>query len=257
MISERMNKIVSSLWMSYNNIIKKIPQISDIVSSNNNGFWAEFMIEDLYNKKYTLYIFSDLEKMPYEFIEQILFHEFTHLADSLDFLKYKYDDFVSVMNIYSETHASEIQMDRMLLTQTTRPWSLDNNVIHGGILSLNSFMKQTFNHLENEFCVPKERITINNLKYDQKNLYYFTGYLISLSKHNIKFNWKFQNTDIYFIPIFTEIIELLLSGDYDIQSIIQLNNHLIQMIKDKIYNHNKIYNELRLEEIRKKLFKDT
>lgn len=36
------------------------------------------------------------------------------MADSITFLSYDKESFKSIMKIYSETHASKIQMDRIL-----------------------------------------------------------------------------------------------------------------------------------------------
>lgn len=87
-----------------------IPQIQKIIIQKNDNIWAKFQANDLYNKKYKLYINTNLLKMNKKFIKQILFHEFTHLRDSALFLNRDIEEYKNIMSSYSEFHASECEM---------------------------------------------------------------------------------------------------------------------------------------------------
>lgn len=59
------------------------------------------------------------------------------------------------MFIFSEIHASEIQMDKMLTTQDKKPYSLNQDVIFDGVLSLKAFMDQSALHVKDQFYKKK------------------------------------------------------------------------------------------------------
>ena len=124
MVSEKLKTKILLIWNKYNDI-SQIPKIKKILPSFKNNSWAFFSNEDLYNQNYKLYINEKIENQPDELIEFVLFHEFTHIADSINFLTYSFDDFQKLMTICSEVHASEILMDRLLLTQIQKPYSLE------------------------------------------------------------------------------------------------------------------------------------
>ena len=87
-----------------------LPEIQKIVYRNNTNVWAYFKTEDLYNKRYILYVDSKLLKNRKQFIKQLLYHEFTHLADSMLFVDRTLKEFKYIMPSYSEFHASKREM---------------------------------------------------------------------------------------------------------------------------------------------------
>ena len=239
MLSEYMMLHVKLQWLKYNKEIKKIPEISQVLSMHNGG-WAQFKVEDLYNGNYVLYIDEDLENTSDEFIEQILFHEFTHLADSLICHEMCRDDFKRYMHIYSEIHAAEIQMNRMLLTQEYRPFSLNQDVTHSkGILSLKYFMEQTYAHVTNEFSFPTEPILTNNFRFDSKKIFYYLGYVRSLHRNGINYQVDFSNLPECFHNIFSEILEEILHDECNSNKLLLLEIQLQEEIKKQVARHNK------------------
>jgi len=95
----------------------QLPTIQYMIHSQdeeNLTYWGKFISEDLYNKIYTLHISDKLLTKEILFQESILFHEFTHLYDSLFLLNYPIDDFKTVMKYYSEYHAEKIKLMKLL-----------------------------------------------------------------------------------------------------------------------------------------------
>lgn len=249
MISEYLKKQIEFQWLKYNKFINKIPQIESVKESSENISWAYFKSDDIYSQKYILYVDPKLEETYDEFIEQILFHEFTHIYDSLKFKGINKENFNELMNIYSEIHASQIQMDRMLLTQSTKPYSLDKQITCEKKVILKSYMEHSLYKLEQEFATPQEKITPENLKYSQKQLFYFIGNLSSLKNNGIEFNYSYLNMDEKFTPLFYEITNYVLNEDIDAKTIIQYSQQLTALIKDTIKFYNKKYLSLEIENV--------
>lgn len=223
MISKKLNILISSLWGKYNNEIANIPKIDNIYLSTNKKTWCKFSTDDFYEQKYIMYINTDIEDQRDELIEQIMFHEFTHIYDSLNFIKYDKETFKKLMNIYSETHASEVMMDRLILTQNSTPYSLNSFVICNVRLSLKSYMEQTYKSLKDEFTFNRNSV-LN--KYNYKNFYYFLGYVISLRKNNIIYEYNFNEFDKRLSDLFYMISNSFLSNDYDIELLVEYENSL-------------------------------
>lgn len=230
MISEYLRLHVELQWKKYNKIVCNIPKLNNIIPVSKEYSWCQFIADDLYNQKYNLYINTELEETPDEFIEQTLFHEFTHMADSITFLSYDKESFKSIMKIYSETHASKIQMDRILTTQ--KSLSLNNTIMHGGEIRLSSFMDQTFQHLIDQF---NGEIFLNReIRFDTNNLYYFIGYLQSLKEHKINYIYSYDCIHPMFQPLFKQITHEIIKGNANYNDLIEYDSKLNQEIKQYI-----------------------
>lgn len=83
--------------------------------NENIDYLAQMEAEDLYNQRYILHfdymLFAIMDNTE---IASILFHEFTHLTDSLSLRVLPYAKFKIVMQLYSEIHAYEIELGRAL-----------------------------------------------------------------------------------------------------------------------------------------------
>lgn len=242
MMSEYMNLFIKLQYERYCKEIRKIPKLKSVIVVNNFDDWAKFESEDLYKCNYILYIDSELENEPNEFIEQILFHEFTHISDSLRFKMFSFEKFKSIMKIYSEIYASKIQMDRMLLTESHKPYTLDQEVVYGGILTLKSFMDQTYDKLKSEFMIPEGFITTTNLKFDLNKLYYYIGFLKSLKSNNIKYVQQLNEIKV-FGNLFKEVCDYVLNNKVNIDVLYKYEKELTKLIKDTIEMHNKTFCE--------------
>lgn len=226
MITEDFKNQIRILRDKYINMHAYIPE-PIITYTFNDKHWAKFKIEELYAEEYILYINPILENQSDELIEQVIFHEFTHLADSLELKNYDIKTFKCLMNIYSETHASEILMDTLLQTQT-KPYSLNKEVIYNVRLTLSSFMYQTLNNLEKSFMFKGVLDVTQNMNY--KKFYYFIGYLISLKKNGIYFSYQFKSIDQNLSKLFNKIIKSFLDNDYNNELLIQYENDMVSLI---------------------------
>lgn len=233
----KIKKTIYKYWTEYNSEYFKIPQI-DNIELVNLGSWGHFDSDVTFNRQYILKVDPELFDQNENFIKQILYHEFTHMYDSTIFYGYDKNSFKKIMQIYSEVHASEIQMDILLSTQNV-PYNLDKSVIHRGELTLRSYMDQTLKHIIDEFTPPSGKITQSNLKFDFKELYYFIGNLLSLKKNGIQYNFEYTDIPTEFIVIFEKITAYFLNNtEYNHDLLLSLQENLSNTIKDYIATHN-------------------
>lgn len=168
----------------------------------------------------------------FEAIQPIIYHEFTHIADSIKFQDYTQNDFFDLMNSYSESHGAEIEMN-CRLSFIKENINLHSNVIYNeGILSLKSFMNQTFNKIKNNFDLMSNNCG-NNIFFDTLDFYYYLGYIKSLHNNNIKYELKFYDINICFMKECDDIATNILSDNINFSDIIVLYNKLINSIKRK------------------------
>ena len=201
-VSKRLKTLTESVWFKYNNNICRIPKIKGIRIMPEEGMAGQFLTDDLYNRNYVLYLSDDMEVAPDDYVEEILFHEFTHLADSTLFLEYEIEKFTTIMSMYSEIHASEIQMDKILST-IENPSNI-RQVIPYKSVTLKKYLNRELKELKQEFAPLKSKTDVAercNLIY----ICYFIGYLKSLKKHNIKYPHNYRGIIKSLIP---EIIKL-------------------------------------------------
>lgn len=225
MISLKIKDKISQIYIDYTNNIYQIPKLDDIIELNSNDMFFQFKISDLYRKKYILYFDSQVEDEIDEFLYQNLFHEFTHVADSLNFLDKDIDYFKNVMFIYSEIHASQIQMDKMLKTQQGNSYKIDKDVTYGGILTLQSFMDQSLDHAIKEFD------TSNGGTHDIRNTYYFIGYLKSLKEHGISYNYIYNVENQDLVNAVAMLTEDILNDKYTYDRLIKIDKYIEAIIK--------------------------
>lgn len=201
-VSKRLKTFIKLTWTKYNNNICNIPQIKGIKIMSEEDIAGQFLFDDLYNKNYILYLSGDMEVAPDDYIEEILFHEFTHLADSVLFLEYEIEKFTTIMSMYSEIHASEIQMNKILST-IENPSNI-RQIIPYKSVTLKKYLNKKLKELKKEFAPLKSKTDVTercNFIY----ICYFIGYLKSLKKHNIKYPHNYRGIIKSLIP---EIIKL-------------------------------------------------
>lgn len=91
MNSQYDKKIIYKLYKEYNRIYHQIPCLDNIQYIQGvPDAYAQFNSYDLYNKKYILYINPNLCSLNTSTIRRKLFHEFTHIYDSVFFIKPRY-----------------------------------------------------------------------------------------------------------------------------------------------------------------------
>lgn len=215
----------------------QLPKIEKIISIQTDEFWAKFQSEDLYKRKYILYISSDLFKYDNKFVSQVLYHEFTHLSDSLNFLNLSQNDFKTIMISYSEFHASFIEMGKRINQIESVAISLQSEIIHcDGILTIESFMLQSFGKVVKDF----ELMSCNNsrnLHYDTNHMYYFIGYKFALKNFNLLYQEDTSLINDLFLDMYKSITDCFENGIDDYNEIIKYQNAFEQLVKD-IYKRN-------------------
>lgn len=234
-ITEELKETIRLLHKKYTCLIQDLPGIDSIEVTSDLSCWAQFLTDDLYNKKYILYINPEIEEECLQFKENTLFHEFTHMADSIKYSYLSLKDFKDFMFSYSEVHASEIQMDRMLTTQEKRPYSLEQQVIHGGYILLKCWMNQALNHVVREFELPKTSMPQPSA-FDLREVFYFIGYLKSLQKNNISYEYDYSQVP-HLKDDFYEITELLLNEQSDSSAIICYYRKLESQVNKILCDH--------------------
>lgn len=209
-VSKRLKTLTKSIWLKYNNNVCRIPKIKSIRIMLEEGTAGQFLTDDLYNRNYVLYLSDDMEVAPNDYIEEVLFHEFTHLADSTLFLEYDIEKFKTIMSMYSEIHASEIQMDKILST-IENPSNIRQTIPYKSI-TLKKYLNRKLKELKQEFAPLKSKDDVTercNFTY----IYYFIGYLKSLKKHNIKYPHNYRGIIKSLIPEIMKLEDYLLIAD--------------------------------------------
>lgn len=250
MLDERVDKIIKSTYKRYCKYISIIPEITEIETISGNYAEIQFDTKSLYEKGYILKVNESINNENDQFIENILWHEFTHVADSLLFNKYEYEDYKHIMYIYSEIHAAELQMNHMLATQIERPCTLEQNIEHKGIITLQKYMDTSLCHILDQFKLPLWHTFLSDDICDAREVYYFIGYLKSLKGHSIDYEYNYSGIDERYILLFKEITEYVLnSQEYDYKQFISLDKQMDKLIIDLISEHNQeIESQLKKEE---------
>mgnify|MGYP004458644781 CR=1 FL=1 len=210
--------------------------IESIILESNKSSDAKFLAHDLYANKLIMYVDEEIWDYRNEYITSIIYHELTHAADSQKFSKLSEDNFFEIMKIYSETHAPQIQLEKML-SYCKEP-KMDSFLYYNdGQILLESFIQQSLdkiteqiNHLFDEInIIPVEN---NDITYA---VYYLSGYLLALKNKGIEYNPDFSNIPEKYKSLITEIIEYLSSmqcEEYDIAKIQDYHNTLSLLIEE-------------------------
>ena len=199
----------------------------------------QFDAKSLYEKNYILKVNESINDENEQFIENILWHEFTHVADSILFNEYEYEDYKHIMYIYSEIHAAELQMNNMLATQMERPCSLEQDIEHKGIITLQKYMDTSLHHALDQFKLPVWYIFLSDNICDAREIYYFIGYLKSLKSHSINYEYSYSDIDERYNSLFKEITEYVLNNqEYDYKHFISLDKQMDKLIIELATEHN-------------------
>lgn len=159
------------------------------------------------------------------------------MYDSTKFLSFDEKAYMDIMQIYSEIHASEIEMNVILDAQDK---------------DLNNYMNHELKHVENQFIMPDGIVPMDNTKFTYKIFYYFVDKLLSVHKHNLEYKYEFSNElNIEFILLFKEIINYFIdNSEYDFSILINFQRKMENTILNNIKIHN---NEVRIKTKMKEL----
>lgn len=229
---EFINKIYSEYQIKFNIVL---PKISNVILSHNNNFWARFLSHELYKRKYILYIDDGLLKQDVRFIKSVLFHEFTHVADCMEFINADFKTYRDYMSSYSEFHAAKIEMkervEQAVSDKNNSFLSLQTEIIHTDKITIKSFMDQSFGFMKNDLFKMSKNADVSNFFFDTNHIYYFFGYYSALKEYEVTYKYNLYETAPEFIICINNIEKTLINPNLDTKSIIEAHLKLEDAIK--------------------------
>lgn len=200
------NFIIQEIYKKYQiRYSISLPRIQKIIYIGNKDAWAYFKAEDLYNKRYVFYVNSKLLNNSKQFIKQILFHEFTHLADSLLFTDKTLKEFMYLMTSYSEFHASMREMIERIEQTNEKNISLQTRVTYMITSTIEDEIKLAFEIMIKDLHKMYTSKWSTDFYFDTKSIYYFFGYVSALKKFGINFPIRITDFIQGFMPELTAI----------------------------------------------------
>lgn len=241
----KIKKSIFAMLLEYNSEYNTNVTIDAIkyIDDPNDRSEAYFIKDEIYhNHKNILYIRDCLFDRDNFSIKAILFHEFTHLHDTKLFIDYPELQFAELMKIYSEIHASEIEMDTILSSQT-KPYSLNKNVTFIQQIPLSKLLEFSLDNVKEVFTLPNERLTEINAPFNYEEVYYYIGKVRSIVKNEISYNIDYQkefsSLNNPFPNLLIEIIDYCTNSDLkDYNKLILLQEKMTDTIVEYIKSNN-------------------
>ena len=199
----------------------QLPEIHNIVFLDKSNSWASFSQKNLFNKCYILYVDAQLFSQDIRFIKQVLFHEFTHMVDSLNFLDRKFEEFSHIMISYSEFHASQREMIERIEQTCQDIIDLQSIVYYTSEEPLYLLMSHSFQVMK----ISLSKMETNNGKedfyYNPRSVYYFYGYVSALKFYGIDYIITVSQIPQYIVAQILKIQLLLSEEKPNIDNILQ------------------------------------
>ena len=240
-MDESFRKILNDFIDEYSQKIYPIPNIQDIQLISDDKIGGCFHANDLYNRKYILYLNENYMQRDTISLKPLLFHELTHLYDSIELSKYDYNKYLYLMQIYSEVHASEIEMNVMLENIE----DIDvNTIIPRHNMSIYQYLMYELKIVGNEFILTDGPILKDQLKLEHKTLYYFIGYLRSIKNHQIECEIKYNpKIPSQLLEVMNKITDYYLNNNLvDYEILYSYEDEFIRITKEIIIKHREQYN---------------
>lgn len=172
---------ISDIKDIYQKYQRKFPDIvypeldeKNYIVSKRNSYFFRLLATDLYKGNVILYIDKSVFELEDSEIESILFHEFTHIYDSVKFRDTKsITDFKEIMSSYSEIHAQHIYLKSKV--NFIKNLQLQNKIrIHKKEFTIQEYFENRVRFVNEkgifEFCNQSSKFFSNNLM-----LMYFIG----------------------------------------------------------------------------------
>ena len=241
-------KTVYKTLDEYNNIFNTNLKLDDVVFIKDPNFLDSACIkadEIYYNHKYILNLRQSLFDRDEHFSKAILFHEFTHMCDTVLFMDYPELQHKELMKIYSETHATEIETD-IILAYQKKPYSLDKDIWYTDRFPLREYLKISLNVVKDMFTLPDGILNEQNAPFDYFELYYYIGKIRSINKHGLNYYIDYQKelstVNEPFPDLLIEIINYCVNSDMkDYDRLIKLQEKLTNTIRQFIDDRNSKY----------------
>lgn len=210
--------------------------IESVIIRKNESSEAKFLIHDLYTNKLVMYVDEEMWNYGNEYITAIIYHELTHAADSQKFNKLSEDNFFEIMKIYSETHASQVQFEKML-SYCQKPTVSSFLYYKDAKILLESFMQQSIDKIVKEINRLLDETNIIQVEYNDITyiIYYLSGYLLALKNKAIEYTPDLSNIPKRYKLIVSQTIEYLSSNqceNYNIEKIQNYHSFLISLIEE-------------------------
>lgn len=150
------NKITNQFYEDFKVFIKEnnMPLINAIEKPNNNSINSFAYVEkdSIHNQCVSVIYEESLFDYNEYFIKSIFFHEFTHIYDAnIKFKNLNDDDFNTVMDTYSEYHASQIEMGVSLNMKNKNDIATLSSKIKS---KTNIFYRNNFEDIESYILIP-------------------------------------------------------------------------------------------------------
>ena len=217
----------------------------------NKKYFLEFNSEELYNNIYNLKIDISIKKFQKDYIHALLFHEFTHLYDSIKYKNLDYNIYLLVMGGYSEMHGAFVMLNDLIKDENVNAFT--HFSYKNSYTTILQFYNEKYMEIE-KIWSNKNIIDANIFMDNMMKLCYFIGYYKYL-KNKISYIKPFD-IQSEFQPEINEMTNKFLNNDISLYKeysdmIIKSKkiyiNQYIQSISKVIKNHEII------EEIKKRL----
>lgn len=172
---------------------------------------AHVKLKQSYNKDYRIYYNKKYLNCNKVALKAAIFHEMTHIADSIFFKNLPYIEFMRVMNSYSEIHSSEIEFN-IMLQDCEEPITSQSLVYIANTQATIEFIISVYvNQFKADFY-PK----------NFSHLFYCIGYTRALRKYNYDYEKELLNMLPEFEFIHNHIKTILRSDDIDFDTIMDM-----------------------------------
>ena len=105
---------IFSLYLEYQKEYSRsdYPKLSvdNLIYVHDVDFFFQFDSSKLYENQYELHVNMEAFTLNDTYLKSILYHEFTHIYDSLMFKNKQIEEYKNIMSYYSEIHSSYIEM---------------------------------------------------------------------------------------------------------------------------------------------------
>lgn len=210
-------------------VISKLKYSSDFAQIGSvNSCTAELFLGKIFYKK----------KINNEYLIQLLYHEFTHITDRLNYFVNMKDEKrrINLLFPYSEFHATQIELCKKLdIFHNPQRTICKSTMIYDiyGLITLENFLEDCIRELQLRVNILKNHSNLENVKCIVYTIVYNLGYYSICQKYNIKNKLL---DDKFYENIRSEIYELkeLLMNTKPSDKLCETTNKIINDITNKI-----------------------
>ena len=173
---------IFSLYLEYQKEYPRndYPELStdNLVYVHNVDFWFQFNSSILYDDQYELQVNMEAFALNDTYLRSILYHEFTHIYDSLTFKNRPMDEYEKIMSHYSEIHASYIEMRKKVMKTSYAIYVQDEK----NEILMDVYLQQEYSTFKTTWSNYIEYIP-ETITDKMKRLCYFVGHYKYLKDH--------------------------------------------------------------------------